>query len=405
MIIRLRSSSQSQTPSQNNIKAPPPRPTRSPPPLPSTATHKRSTSLFSSNVSRALSQIKNEKHGKINRKRSNSSPSTRNNNENKYSMSSLHSIPFSLQLIQPSSTLSSIQNARSSSGISINKENDNSRSSISSEQNNMINNSSSTYSSFDNSFDPSQFLNSYTKDESYTSFESLMENESKEDEIDKNSKLQSMIGSDFFKRSSKCSNDTNLSKKGNDVDEEKKKKRSEVFSSLEAVKRHMSNNSFRNLNDENDETDNIFANDENNITPPPIIDLRPMSPLNVTSIDEVDEISNSNHSLNDDDIDCILNNESLEDAQLEVNEGKLVNGSDNLNYNENEKINDIINDSDNKDNVTDDVIIDNVNEQIIDIKNNDEEFDKITDDSVSVYDDDDDIQVLHDQINAMAKVR
>ncbi|TIA94737.1 hypothetical protein E3P94_04103 [Wallemia ichthyophaga] len=330
---------------------PPPRPSRLPPNPPILGRGRSSTvsgapPLQESQIIEA--RLNNALNTATTRKRSNSSPSVRKADSgasNKYS--SLHSIPFSLQAIKIGSSSSSIPNERSSSGISVNvrstpgtpdtrsfgsspsKEHathnaadqtgDTKNDSISHENNQMVN--SSTLSSFNdgnNSFDPSQFLNSYTKDDSLTSFEldkSVLSPSSSKKELDKSSLMalgpspnSKKFGFFEGKRFESPREDEEVISNGsNDVlnvseyveghctigseffkSDQDAKDRSKIFSSLEAVKKHMSTDSF---NDDSKSTEDGFSDTFSNFSsPPPLLDLRPLSPLKVSEY-EGDESS------------------------------------------------------------------------------------------------------------------
>ncbi|TIC07845.1 hypothetical protein E3Q16_00379 [Wallemia mellicola] len=332
---------------------PPPRPMRSPPPAPN-VTRGRSTTVSGVSTSQE-SQINHARLSTASqtintRKRSNSSPSGANPQSNKPNAhSSLHSIPFSLQAIQPSSSVSTITNARSSSGISINMHNNGTpatqsiNSSHTPESNEVFDSKiaptsddhdqsslilNSTFSSFNdgnNSFDPSQFLNSYTKDDSYSSFELdksvLSPSSSKRDfnntslmAIGPSSSSQKFVERNLDQNEEVVSNGTkdgdllcdeilfgeennekNNEKKNNEEDDQidkhqviendhgdkhmskAQRERSKIFSSLDAVKKHMSIDSFNDDDDMKDSSETFLDTLSNFSSPPPLLDLRPPS--------------------------------------------------------------------------------------------------------------------------------
>lgn len=187
-----------------------------------------------------------------------------------------------------------------------------------SHDNNSILNSS-TFSSFNdgnNSFDPSQFLNSYTKDDSYTSFEldkSILSPSSSKRELNNTSLMgigpspssqkfnfldgsMDAAGEDEEVISNGSKDVLNVSEQlegGNTLgtdffkSDADAKDHSKIFSSLEAVKKHMSTDSFN--NDAKDTDDTFLETLSNFSSPPPLLDLRPLSPLKVRSIDECNE--------------------------------------------------------------------------------------------------------------------
>ncbi|TIA84983.1 hypothetical protein E3P99_04099 [Wallemia hederae] len=332
---------------------PPPRPSRSPPPAPTTGRARSSTVSGAPPVQESQvleARLSNASNAVSNRKRSNSSPSARQSQTfaaNNHS--SLHSIPFSLQAIQPSSSTSSIPNARSSSGISVKmetqedkegKEGDEGKQGVvnkadqttdtkvanaSHDQSGISN--SSTFSSFNdgnNSFDPSQFLNSYTKDDSYTSFEldkSILSPSSSKKDFNNSSLMvlgpspsshkfngadESVVaaGEDEEVISNGSQDVLNVPDNGTILGSEFFKAdtdttdRSKIFSSLEAVKKHMSTDSFGN---DTKESEDAFLDTLSNFSsPPPLLALRPLSPINVKSIDEGSASSETEEGVLDD---------------------------------------------------------------------------------------------------------